>query len=134
MFSSESEASIGRSGYQLSSAVVSSVGIMFGEASLVGAPPSVRAMPTAPQRRSLQSAGATLEDDAATLLRFKESGDPSTWPAAIEGWTAGSAASVCDWAGVACTDPLDAAFRDGERVTVVDFGYYAEGRGLSRDP
>ena len=61
-----------------------------------------------------------LAEDAAALLRFKDSGDPSAWPTAVEGWP--SDASVCEWAGVSCA---------GSRVTGLDFGYSSSGRGLT---
>ena len=60
--------------------------------------------------------------DAAALLRFKASGDPSAWPAEVQGWSAAESASVCDWAGVTCA---------GSRVTGLDFGHSSSGRGLT---
>ena len=48
-----------------------------------------------PRRRAQADDGRTLADDAAALLAFRGSGDPSAWPAAVAGWP--SDASVCEW-------------------------------------
>eukprot|EP01043_Picozoa_sp_COSAG02_P084587 COSAG02_NODE_22390_length_754_cov_1.042748_2_plen_155_part_01 len=71
--------------------------------------------------RRLQDEG-TLEDAAAILLRFKDSGNATAWPEKVEGWVAEESGTVCEWAGVIC---------HGSRVTGLNLGYTSAGRGLT---